>query len=141
MEIAEQKLEDTSRIIYAEKVEYSNHLKRMERIDIFADSFGYNAGASATAAILSGVPILTLKGNNMLSRMGASINNDLGMDELTCESEKEYWIKALDLIKNKDKLESLKSKLEKNKQQRKFGDAKEFCLNLEKILLKLTKKE
>jgi predicted O-linked N-acetylglucosamine transferase (SPINDLY family) len=139
--MAEQHIDDTSRIVYAEKVEYFEHLNRMRRVDIFADSFGYNAGASATAAILSGVPILTLKGDSMLARMGASINHDLGMNELICETSHQYWEKAKQLISNPKKLKELKQKLEKNKTKTKFGDPKKFCFALEKALLNLKLKE
>ncbi len=129
--VAKQHKIDTSRVIYAEKVDYLEHLKRMTIVDLFADSFEYNAGASATAATISAVPILTLKGDSMLSRMGASINSDLGMQQLTCNSIDQYWLRARELLSDKAKLKQLKTLLRTNISNREFGNGKAFCASLE----------
>jgi predicted O-linked N-acetylglucosamine transferase (SPINDLY family) len=39
---------------------------------------------------LDGVPLLTKKGNNFYSRIGVSINKNLGMDDWIANNEKDY---------------------------------------------------
>ena len=51
------------RIIFAKRLQQKEHLKRLEFIDLFLDTFPYNAHTTASEAIRAGVPILTLRGN------------------------------------------------------------------------------
>ena len=57
-----KKLEvNKDRILFAERLPLKEHLKRVEFIDLFLDTFPYNAHTTASEAIRAGVPILTLK--------------------------------------------------------------------------------
>ena len=59
---------DHNRIIFAEKVSISDHLKRMKLADIFLDTFPYNAHTSASDSVRMGLPVITLQGNSFASR-------------------------------------------------------------------------
>ncbi len=133
LRFARTKKFDTNRLKFADKINYEDHLKRLRIVDLFADSFEYNAGATGTSTTLAGVPILTLKGSRTLARMGASINQHLAMNELICKSEEEYWTIAKNLIADKHKLHQLKIKLQKNIHKYSFGNANRFCKNLETL--------
>ena len=52
------------RIIFSEKVLVKEHLKRLELIDLFLDTFPYNAHTTASESIRAGIPILTLRGKS-----------------------------------------------------------------------------
>ena len=48
-----------------------------------------------------GIPMITLSGRSMVSRMGGSILKYLGMDNMICTSHDEYIKKTLALIRMK----------------------------------------
>ncbi len=85
------------RLVFAPTVPLSEHLERLTHADLFLDTFHYNAGATAVAALQAGVPILTHPGKTFLSRMGASLNAALGLDDLICDSPASYREKAVAL--------------------------------------------
>ncbi len=88
---------DPARLIFAPRVSMQEHLVRMRLADLFLDTFDYNAGATAIAAAQARLPLLTLQGSSLLGRMGASINQALGLEELVCKSPEAYVAKAAEL--------------------------------------------
>ena len=61
-----------------------------------------------------GLPILTLKGQSFASRVSASLLNELEMDELITTKFEEYTIRAIELAKDKELINKIKIKLNKN---------------------------
>ena len=78
------------RLVFAEGIRLEDHLARQVHADVFLDAFQYSAGATGVAALMAGVPLLTLYGDRMLSRMGASLNHAMGMSELVCTDRERY---------------------------------------------------
>ena len=122
------------RLIFADRVPLTEHLARMKSADLLLDTPGYNAGATIIAAAQAGLPTLTLRGNRILGRMGASLNKTLGLDELTCDTADEYLGRAHDLVKDRDRLGAIRERLE-NAAAEKLS-IKEYCEDLENLLLK-----
>jgi len=108
---AEQHGVDESRIIFAPKIILREHLERHRHIDLFLDTFGYNAHTTASDALWSGVPLVTLEGNTFCGRVASSILQSMGMDDLVTHSEWEYEAKILELACSAEARQSLKNKL------------------------------
>ena len=125
------------RIIFAEKVLVKEHLKRLELIDLFLDTFPYNAHTTASEAIRAGIPILTLKGKSFPSRVASSILTNVGLENLIVSNLKDYETKAISLAKNYEEIESLKNHLAQEKNLSKLFDSKVFTKDLEKIYKKI----
>ena len=125
------------RIIFAEKVLVKEHLKRLELIDLFLDTFPYNAHTTASEAIRAGIPILTLKGKSFPSRVASSILTNVGLENLIVSNLKDYETKAISLAKNYEEIESLKNHLAQEKNSSKLFDSKVFTKDLEKIYKKI----
>jgi predicted O-linked N-acetylglucosamine transferase (SPINDLY family) len=125
------------RIIFAEKVLVKEHIKRLELIDLFLDTFPYNAHTTASEAIRAGVPILTLKGKSFPSRVASSILTNVGLENLIVSNLKDYETKAISLAKNYEEVESLKNHLAQEKNLSKLFDSKVFTKDLEKIYKKI----
>ena len=125
------------RIIFAEKVIVKKHLKRLELIDLFLDTFPYNAHTTASEAIRAGVPILTLKGKSFPSRVASSILINVGLENLIVSNLDDYETKAISLAKNHKEIESLKNHLAQEKNLSKLFDSKIFTVDLEKIYKKI----
>ena len=125
------------RIIFAEKVLVKEHLKRLELIDLFLDTFPYNAHTTASESIRAGIPILTLRGKSFPSRVASSILTNVGLENLIVSNLKDYETKAISLAKNYEEIESLKNHLAQEKNLSKLFDSKVFTKDLEKIYKKI----
>jgi predicted O-linked N-acetylglucosamine transferase (SPINDLY family) len=125
------------RILFAERLPVEEHLKRIEFIDLFLDTFPYNAHTTASEAIRAGVPILTLKGKSFPSRVASSILTNVGLENLIASNLEDYETKAISLAKNYKEIESLKKHLAQDKNISKLFDNKAFTKDLEKIYKKI----
>ena len=103
---------ESSRIVFSKrKKKKRDHYKMYNEVDISLDTFPYPGVTTSIESIWMGVPVLTLKGNNFVSRCGASINLNLGMPELIAESKNEYINKALLLSEDSNKLIEVRKSL------------------------------
>ena len=125
------------RIIFAERLPLKEHLKRLGFIDLFLDTFPYNAHTTASEAIRAGVPILTLRGKSFPSRVASSILTNVGLEKLIVTNLEDYETKAISLAKNYKEIESLKKHLAQDKNLSKLFDNKAFTEDLEKIYKKI----
>ena len=108
-----------------------DHLRMYSQVDISLDTFPYPGVTTSFESIWMGVPVLTKKGNNFVSRCGESININLGMEEFLAKNEDDYINKAVEFSKNPEKIIEIRKTL-RNKalisplfNQKKFGE--EFC--------------
>ena len=105
---------DPHRLIFGAQVSMSDYLARFRNADLFLDTSPYNAGATASDALRSELPLITLMGNSFASRHAASILNAVGLPELITESFEEYELLAVELATNSEKFLAVKAKLVKN---------------------------
>jgi protein O-GlcNAc transferase len=101
--------------VFAQRVAYPDHLARHRHADLFLDTAPYNAGATASDALLMGVPIVTCSGRSFASRMGGSLLSALGLPELIAADLREYESRALGLAQNPDALAAIRRKLDTNR--------------------------
>ena len=134
---AEKQEVNKERIIFAQRVPVKEHLKRLEFIDLFLDTFPYNAHTTASEAIRAGVPILTLQGKSFQSRVASSILTNVGLENLIVLNLEDYESKAISLAKNYKEVASLKKYLAQEKNLSKLFNSKVFTQDLEKIYKKI----
>ena len=105
---------DNSKIIFSPREKKrKNHFRMYNKIDISLDTFPYTGVTTSIESIWMGVPVLTLKGNNFVSRCGKSLNLNLGMPELIAENKNDYINKAIAMANDKKKLETIRTSLRK----------------------------
>ena len=131
---------DHNRIIFAEKVSISDHLKRMKLADIFLDTFPYNAHTSASDAIRMGLPVITLQGNSFASRVASSILTSINMPELITTKINDYENLAIKLGNDKSFLNKIKNKIKTNINKNLLFNSIKFTKDLENIYKKLLNK-
>lgn len=102
---------DPRRLVFADKAPMDEHLARQRLADIFLDTFPYNAGATASAALRAGLPVLTRRGLSFASRMGASLLTSLGLEALVADSAQAYEDVAMDLAHDAPRVAALKRQL------------------------------
>lgn len=127
-----------NRIIFAEKLDNPEHLKRFCHMDLFLDTFPYNAHSTAVEAIKSEVPVLTISGDSFASRVAGSLLTAINVKNLICKNFSDYTNKAIYYGNNKDEFLKLKKKFLKDNTKVLF-DSNIYTKNLEKIYESLVK--
>jgi protein O-GlcNAc transferase len=118
-------------IHFTDVVPKSEHLARCYLADLCLDTPVYNSHASACDVLWAGTPMITLPGDRMASRVGASILTAAGMDELICHSFAEYEELAVTLATDVNKLYHVRQKLESSRQTCALFDTARYVKNLE----------
>ena len=72
---------DAKRIVFAPRLPHEEYLGRYRHADLFLDTDPYNAHTTASDALFAGCSVLTAPGATFASRVAASLNAHLGMDE------------------------------------------------------------
>lgn len=127
---------DPSRIIFAEKLSYSEHLARHKHADLFIDTFNYNAHTTASDALWGGLPIVTKQGKQFTARVTSSLLTACGLPELITKNEKEYEELIYELATNPKKLKAISLKLSENKKNKPLFNTKLYTNNFENGLQK-----
>ena len=121
---------DPSRIIFAEKMTYSEHLERFRLMNIYLDTFP-NTAQTAMEALKRSVPTLTIMGETFASRVAGSLLHALDLEYLVCKNIKNYIEKACEICSDRFIFSEIKSKLEKNIVN--ISNSKKYTKDLENI--------
>jgi protein O-GlcNAc transferase len=124
---------EKNRIKFAPKVSIEEHINRHQIIDLFLDTYPYNAHTSTSDAIWAECPVLTLAGQSFASRVAGSILKEIDCEELITNDSVKYYDKALDLYKSPKKLLRIKQKIIIGKKNSILFKPNIFTTNLEKI--------
>ena len=128
---------DPQRLVFSPRFSMSEFIAIAQRADLFLDTFNYNAGATAIAALQSGLPILTCPGESFASRMGASICHTVGLDQFICESPQAYEEQAIYWGTHPQELQTIRDNLLQNKKELPLFQPKQWVNSLESILQSL----
>ena len=94
-----------------DRASQQRYLSQFRQADLYLDTFIYGGGSTAGNALWAGLPVLTLIGQGLTTRMAASYLNALGLFELITTTSKDYERLAFELSKNPERLALLKQKL------------------------------
>lgn len=108
------------------------HLKLYNSIDIALDTFPYNGTTTTCEALWMGVPVVVLKGEAHMSRVGVSLLTNMGMEEFIAETPVDYVKKAVSLAKNPEKLSRLRQRQRDVMARSPLMDGQGFTRNLER---------
>jgi protein O-GlcNAc transferase len=107
---------DGNRLIFGKHLPLDQYLSRYKLCDLFLDTAPYNAGTTASDALWAGLPVLTLVGQSFASRVAASVLNAIDLPELVTTTQAHYEALAIELAHSPEKLATIKSKLEMNRE-------------------------
>jgi predicted O-linked N-acetylglucosamine transferase (SPINDLY family) len=131
---------NSSQLIFGMNIPYADYLSRYQTCDLFLDTFPYNAGTTASDALWTGLPVLTLMGQSFASRVAASLLNAIGLPELITNTQEEYESLAIELAMNPSKLAAIKLRLANNRLTYPLFDTPLFTKNLEAAYIKMFEK-
>ncbi|MGN6369561.1 MAG: O-linked N-acetylglucosamine transferase family protein [Phycisphaerae bacterium] len=100
-------------------------------IDILFDTFPVNGHTITCHALWMGVPVITRAGNRYVSRLGASVLQNLALPELVASSEEEYVEAAVELAHDVPKLSLLRESMRERMQGSPLMDYPAFAADVE----------
>ena len=130
---------DLKKITFLKKSKSDEFMKDYYKIDLALDTFPYTGVTTSFQSYLMGVPVLTLKGFNMNSRCGESINTNLGLNDFIADNLDEYYKKSISL-QDKNKLSNLRFSLRKKVLGSSLFDTDNFTKDLTRAFEKILKK-
>jgi predicted O-linked N-acetylglucosamine transferase (SPINDLY family) len=125
---------DPARVKLTGSVTRKNYLAAHAEVDMILDTFPYPGGTTTCEALWMGVPTLTLAGDTLLSRQGASLLTAAGLSEWIAQSEEVYIDRALAFASDFTRLASIRAGLREQVRSSPLFDAPRFARNLEDAL-------
>jgi predicted O-linked N-acetylglucosamine transferase (SPINDLY family) len=85
---------DLKRIQFTPRATHIEYKAKLRLADVFLDTFPYNCGSTTNDVVQAGVPIVTMSGRTLVSRMGGSILQATGKSaDLIANSHGDYIAK------------------------------------------------
>lgn len=122
---------NADRIEIAGKLDYLEHLKQYQKVDICLDTFPFNGHTTTCEALWMGVPIISLTGESFSSRLGLSLLKSIGLEFFTAKTAEEYIAKATALAQNRESLAKIRATLRARIASSGLFDCKKFAAGLE----------
>lgn len=125
------------RVIIAPKMAMPNHVERIRHASIFLDSFPCGAHTTASDALYSGVPVVTMQGEAFHSRVASSIMTFAGAPSCVATSFQEYEAIAQNFYERPDYLRETRDILLDKTQPLSPYNTKTLSDNLETLFQKM----
>ena len=106
-------------------------LNAYNEVDLALDSFPYNGTTTTCEALWMGVPVVTLRGDRFVARVGASLLTNAGLPDLVAENPSEYIAKAVGLAQSPDRLREFRQTARTVLPQTPVYDVASFTRSLE----------
>ncbi|HWY63539.1 MAG TPA: tetratricopeptide repeat protein [Rhizomicrobium sp.] len=131
---------DPERLIFAPKLAHDAHLGRLGLADLVLDTLPYNAHTTASDALWTGVPLVTVMGEGFAGRVAASLLTAVGLPELIAGDLQAYETLALSLAKDYQKHNLVKARLVGNRPSAPLFDAPKFCGHIEAAFITMAER-
>lgn len=102
---------EANRLILQPRMSFSEYLALHHTIDLALDPFPYNGGTTTMHSLWMGVPVITLAGGHMVSRVGVSALAHLDLDAFITHSEEEYLQRTLQIAQDLPGLDRVRQSL------------------------------
>ncbi len=106
---------DPERLLFVAREPLPGYLARYQLADLFLDTRWFNAHTTAMDALRCGVPVLTIAGGTMASRLAASVLSALDLPELIADTLQQYEENAVSLALAPGRLDAVREKLKRNR--------------------------
>jgi predicted O-linked N-acetylglucosamine transferase (SPINDLY family) len=86
---------DPARLVFARHRANPDYLALYRHVDLFLDTWPYNAHTTASDALWAGCPVLTILGATFAGRVAASLLHAVGLPGLVMPSIADYVARAI----------------------------------------------
>jgi predicted O-linked N-acetylglucosamine transferase (SPINDLY family) len=121
---------DAHRITISPGMPWETYLASYSQVDFLLDTFPYPGGTTTAEALWMGVPTLTLMGDTLLSRQGASMMHCVKLDDWIASSSAGYVAKAVGFASDLPALAQLRKELRARALQSPLFDTPRFARHL-----------
>ncbi len=125
---------DPERVSFHGAMTLEGYLAAHAEVDLILDTFPFPGGTTTCQALWMGVPTLTLAGDTLLSRQGASLMSAAGLPDFVAQSKEDYLERAIALAGDLPKLARLRAGLRRQVLASPLFDARRFARHLEDAL-------
>ena len=101
---------DLNRIIFTARSAHSEYKAKLKLADVFLDNYPYNCGSTTNDVIQAGVPLVTMSGQTMVSRMGGSILSSIDSTNFISKTYFDYQELVKEIAANNIKIHNLNTK-------------------------------
>ena len=122
---------DRSQIIVSPAQPTKDFWTRYQEIDLILDTYPFNGGTTSCYSAYAGVPLLTLSGQSLISRVGRSIVCNLGFASLAVDSYAQYVQRALELATDLEFLATFRREARTRFRTSSMGNGKKFAAEFE----------
>ncbi|MBI5752834.1 MAG: tetratricopeptide repeat protein [Hydrogenophilales bacterium] len=112
----------------------ADHLARYHAVDISFDPFPFNGSTTSFESLWMGVPVLTLAGEAMVSRWGATILTQARLTEWITGNESSFLQAAQTLAADLPRLATLRGSLRRQVEASSLCDAPRYTRHWERLL-------
>jgi protein O-GlcNAc transferase len=127
---------DQDRVILQPRLATRDYLELHHGIDLALDPFPFGGGTTTMHSLWMGVPVLTLAGDQVVSRCGASALARVGLQDFITYDEDEYVERAIDICSDLPALDQLRQSL-RGRMSQANCDAKTITRQLEAAFRKM----
>ena len=131
---------DRTQIIVSPAQPTKDFWTRYQEIDLVLDTYPFNGGTTSCYSAYAGVPLLTLSGQSLISRVGRSIVCNLGFPSLAVDSYAQYVQRALELATDLELLTTFRREARTRFRNSSMGNGKKFAAEFEAAALDLLRK-
>ncbi len=119
---------DPQRLRFQRKLPHSDYLARFAHVDLFLDTWPYNAHTTASDALWAGCPLLSWPGETFASRVAGSLLRTLGLGrQLVVDSRDAYIERAVQLGNEPEQLKALRAELARRRRIAPLFDMDRFA--------------
>ena len=121
------------RLVFAPFVDNTAHLARIPLADLFLDTFPCGAHTTCTDALWMGLPVLTLTGRSLASRVAASLLRAVGLPGLAVDDGDGYEALAVQLGTDQSALAAMGDHLRRHRLELPLFDSDGFTQALGRL--------
>jgi len=125
---------DEARATFVGRQSLASYLETYRDIDVALDPHPYGGGTTTCDALWMGVPVVSLAGGTAVSRAGATLLSNVGLEHLVARSEAQYVELAAGLIGDAGGLAELRRGLRSRLEASPVMDARQFARDFEAAL-------
>lgn len=122
---------EEDRVLIEGPCQLDKYFQAYHSIDIGLDPFPYNSGTVGYHSVWMGVPYIALAGDRLLSRVGYSNIQLVGLQQFAAENIEEYIQKAVDVASDLDELQTIRQNLRQISLDSGLYDGRKMASDLE----------
>ena len=128
---------DLARVRLLAGVSRTAYLQAHAEVDVLLDTFPHSGGTTTCESLWMGVPTVTLAGETMLARQGASLLENAGLANWIAKTRRDYVAVAVGAASDIVALGRLREQMRAQVFRSPIFDARGFASNLEQCFLEL----